>query len=118
MYELVEVLNMQTESKNDCFDEVHAHVLQAVCRRSNIHKTAKVPGVQPCIRAGGRSAALFPMIDLHPLIIHYSYSLVCAWYSTHARTLTFILYLRLSSPIVLCWIAHYFMALYCILRIK
>ena len=38
-----------------------ASVLQAVCGRSDIHKTAEVPGLQPCIRAGGRSTALLPV---------------------------------------------------------
>jgi len=61
VHELVEVFDMQIESKDDGFNEVHAYVLQTVCGRSYIHKTAEVPSVQSCVWARGRSAALLPV---------------------------------------------------------
>lgn len=69
-------LNLRTTVLTKCmhsgfplFNKVHQRpsdtfstsILQAVYRRSNIHKTAEVSSMQPRIRAGGRSAALLPV---------------------------------------------------------
>lgn len=103
MHELVEVFDMQTESKNNGSDEVHAHVLQTVRGCPNIHKTTEVPGVQPCVRAGGRSAALLPINLCWRSAALCSLLCMYPWYSTLPR-ISLSYYTHVSpSPIIPCY---------------
>jgi len=138
VHELVEVLDVQIESENDGFDEVHAQwvyhffrsvgdrlrsspsVLQTVRRRPNIHKTEEVPGMQPCVRAGGRSAAFLPVNCYLPSLTfrYLLFSRVCPAFSFF-RTL-FLTILTRNPPFVLfpADSFRYFMALYYIHLIR
>lgn len=75
--------------------------------RPNIHKTAEVSGVQPCVWAGGRSAALLPVNrPLSSLAFRYlMFTLVYALRSTLSRTL--LLYSHLPHPLFLALLLLY-----------